>query len=113
MLRRAFSLIFSLMLVAASHNMAQARGAEPAVDRMVICAGARAVTVYVDASGDPTHAPHMCPDCALHSLGVLPEALPSLGLAPIFSYHATVEAALAVCLLTYGHAMARAPPVLI
>ncbi|MEP2890431.1 hypothetical protein [Tateyamaria sp.] len=113
MLRRCLTLFFSLMLVVTSHNMAQARGAEPAVDRMVICAGARAVTVYVDATGEPTQAPHMCPDCALHGLGVLSSVAPVLEHAPVFTHHAAGEVALAVRLLAYGRALARAPPVLI
>lgn len=46
-----------------------------AVDRMVICTGLVASVVYTDADGQPTSAPHLCPDCVMHlAFGVLPFA---------------------------------------
>ncbi|WP_299374980.1 hypothetical protein [uncultured Tateyamaria sp.] len=67
------SILLSVMLVMSSIGFATARGADPAVDRMVICIGASAQVVYIDAEGRPTAAPHLCPDCTLHALdAVLP-----------------------------------------
>jgi len=71
MLRACLSILLSLMLLVTSHSMAIARGADQAVDRIVICTGTTLSTLYVDAEGQPTAAPHLCPDCALHG----PDAL--------------------------------------
>ena len=70
MLRTVLSLMLSLLLVVTSHSAGYARGAERAVDQMVICVGVQSVVVYVDTEGQPTSAPHFCPDCALHALAV-------------------------------------------
>lgn len=45
--------------------MAVARGAAAATGQMVICTSDGLATVYVDAQGAPTGAPHICPDCML------------------------------------------------
>lgn len=111
MLRRCLSFVFGLMLVVTSHSVVLARGSETAVDQMVICKGSQAVTVYIDASGEPTLAPHMCPDCTLLGLDGLPRGVFVLGRAPVFSHQAATEAALAMQPLAYSHAMVRAPPV--
>ena len=73
MTRALMSTLLSIMLVISCHGFAMARGSDPAVDRMVICIGATAQVVYVDADGRPTAAPHLCPDCTLHTFdAVLP-----------------------------------------
>lgn len=71
MMRGIVSFVTSLLLVLTSHSMAQARNAADATDQMVICAGSQAVVIYIDAQGTPTHAPHVCPDCALHGFDML------------------------------------------
>lgn len=113
MMRRALFLILSFMLVATSYSTGQARGADPAVDRIVICAGSQATVVYIDASGQPTDAPHICPECALHTLDVLPVAGFGFGPSPVFVHHAVRQVEQAVHRLVHGRAMARAPPALI
>ena len=45
--------------------MATARGASAATGQMVICTGTGPVVVYIDDEGQPTAAPHICPDCVL------------------------------------------------
>ena len=72
MARIAFRLALVMALVLTSYGAASARGAAPAVDRMVICAGHDVVVVYLDAEGHPTHAPHLCPDCVMHLLADVP-----------------------------------------
>lgn len=57
--------LVSLLLMATGHSMAMARGAAAATGQMVICTGAGPTTVYTDADGAPTDAPHICPDCIL------------------------------------------------
>ena len=68
MMRHLTSLLLSFVLVLTSHSAAMARGSSTAVDQMVICSGTTVITVYVDRDGQPTEAPHLCPDCALHLL---------------------------------------------
>ncbi|KAJ56155.1 hypothetical protein ACMU_10410 [Actibacterium mucosum KCTC 23349] len=55
----------SLLLVSvlvSSIGLASARGQAPAVDMIVICAGQGFATIAIDADGNPTHAPVLCPD---------------------------------------------------
>ena len=68
MIRILTSLTLALMLALTSQSMAVARGAAPAVGQMVLCVGAGTVMVYTDATGQPTSAPHICPDAALNVL---------------------------------------------
>jgi hypothetical protein len=62
-----------------------ARGQAMAAGEIVICANGAAVTIAVDAEGNPTGAPHWCPDCVLLLLaGLAPAhaaALPAAGAA--------------------------------
>ena len=69
-MRRLFSspllgVLLSVLLALTAHSMAMARGATAATGQMVICTGTGPVTVYTDAEGAPTDAPHICPDCIL------------------------------------------------
>lgn len=66
MWRATLSLILTVALLTTSIGSAAARGAAPGVDRVVICIGLHTATLYVDAEGAPTRAPHLCPDCVLH-----------------------------------------------
>jgi len=68
MLRSLISLLLALMLALTSQSMALARGASAATGQMVLCMGTGPVVVYTDAEGQPTSAPHICPDSALNIL---------------------------------------------
>ena len=48
------------------------RGQTMAAGEIVICANGAAVTIAVDAEGNPTGAPHWCPDCVISLLAGLP-----------------------------------------
>ncbi|MGC1495394.1 MAG: hypothetical protein WA790_06265 [Sulfitobacter sp.] len=58
--------MLAMMLALTSQSMAVARGASAATGQMVLCTGAGPVAVYTDATGQPTSAPHICPDSALN-----------------------------------------------
>ena len=78
MIRLLTSLTLAFVLALTSQSMAVARGAAPATGQMVLCTGAGTVMVYMDAEGQPTSAPHICPDAALNvllDLGVADVAL--------------------------------------
>lgn len=57
--------LLALILALTSQAMAVTRVSSDATGQMVLCIGTQSVTVYVDAEGQPTAAPHFCPDCAL------------------------------------------------
>ncbi|GLQ27438.1 DUF2946 family protein [Sulfitobacter pacificus] len=63
MTRVILSFLLAFLLALTSQSMAAARGAAAATGQMVICTGSGTMTVYTDAGGEPTTAPHLCPDC--------------------------------------------------
>jgi hypothetical protein len=67
-MRCTLAILLSLMLGITSQSMAVARGASAATGQMILCTGAGPVAVYTDAQGQPTNAPHLCPDSALNVL---------------------------------------------
>jgi len=75
MMRVLTPLLLALMLALTSQSMAVARGASAAAGQIVLCTGSGPMAVFVDAEGQPTGAPHICPDATLHVLveGALPD----------------------------------------
>lgn len=69
MLNRSFiAVLLAFVLGLTSQSMAAARGASAATGQMVLCTGTGPVAIYLDAEGQPTSAPHICPDAALNVL---------------------------------------------
>lgn len=69
MLNRSFiAVLLAFVLGLTSQSMAVARGASAATGQMVLCTGTGPVAIYLDADGQPTSAPHICPDAALNVL---------------------------------------------
>ena len=66
MTRAISALILSLVLALTSHSAAVARSGPDAVGQMVICTGFGDEILYTDADGQPTSAPHLCPDCVIN-----------------------------------------------
>jgi hypothetical protein len=62
------AICLAFVLALTGQSMASARGATDATGQMVLCVGAEPVVVYVDAAGEPTQAPHFCPDCIMLAL---------------------------------------------
>lgn len=65
-MRLFISICLALVLALTSQSMVTARGAAAATGQMVLCTGAGPLAIYVDAQGQPTSAPHICPDAALN-----------------------------------------------
>jgi hypothetical protein len=63
------ALLIALVLITGQGG-AVARGMAGAVGMAELCAGSSAVMVYIDAQGQPTAPPHLCPDTALSLLDV-------------------------------------------
>lgn len=107
------ALTLSLVLVLTGQSLAQSRGVTMAQGQVEICTGSGPVMVYVDADGQPTQAPHYCPDFALTLLSALAVADITAPRAPdgvrmhAARGHAQVLTAVAL------RASARAPPALI
>ncbi|WP_299164643.1 hypothetical protein [uncultured Tateyamaria sp.] len=113
MMRACLSILLSLMLLVTSHSMAVARGADRAVDRIVICTGTTVSAIYVDADGQPTQAPHLCPDCALHSTDALTPSAISLTAPTRFHVLQVWEPVAFAEHRASGRPGARAPPLVI
>ncbi|MEP2717451.1 hypothetical protein [Pseudophaeobacter sp.] len=76
-LRISLALVLALAVTLTGHASASMKGARDADGQMVICATEGPVTIYVDSDGQPTEAPHFCPDCVMHLLDAVagPEGL--------------------------------------
>ncbi|WP_170560960.1 hypothetical protein [Ruegeria atlantica] len=81
-LNKALPFVLSLLVVLTGQGVAASRGMDRAVGQMVLCTGTGPVVVYMDAEGQPTQAPHFCPDYALTLLGAVSPSEPSLPVAP-------------------------------
>ena len=73
------TLLTVLALLAGTLQMAYASGQAPAVDEMVICTGHTAVTIGIDADGNPTGEVFYCPDCATSALIAVDSAAAPIG----------------------------------
>ena len=72
MVRTCAAFLLTLLLALTGQTMAVARGATDAHGQMIICTGHGPVAVWVDGDGQPTDAPHVCPDCIAQALtGIL------------------------------------------
>lgn len=78
---RTLTLIaLALLLALTSQSLAVARGQTRAGEAVVICSGGGAVTLTLDAQGNPTGPAHLCPDMALAFFAALdlpPMTLPA------------------------------------
>ncbi|WP_254429185.1 MULTISPECIES: hypothetical protein [unclassified Ruegeria] len=81
-LTRILPFALSLLVTLTGQGFAVSRGVDAAVGQMVLCTGSGPVVVYVDAEGQPTQAPHFCPDFALTVLGAVSMAEAAIPDAP-------------------------------
>lgn len=112
-LSRISAVFMMLLLVLTAQSAAVARTMPDATGKMVLCTGSGPVMVYMDAEGNPTGAPHICPDCALSLIVANPE--PDLILTPLGVW--TTASVPAPILMEAAQiipvARARAPPLTI
>ncbi len=103
--------MLALTLALTSQSMAVARGASAATGQMVLCTGTGPIAVFTDASGQPTNAPHICPDSALNIIVAGP-APRLIAPARIITFDLPVpRAARLDPALPYLAALSRGPPV--
>lgn len=103
--------MLAMVVTLTGHASASVKGSRDAAGQMVICSGSGPVAIYVDAEGQPTQAPHYCPDCVMHLLDAVPS--PNDLMLPAYAGQA-FDRLLSV--VQPGHllqleASARAPPV--
>lgn len=60
--RLCTAMLLALSLALTGYGAGFARGQAPAVGEIVICRGLTTVTLPADSEGQPTSAPHLCPD---------------------------------------------------
>jgi len=102
--------LLAAVLVLTGQSMVVARGAAAATGQIEICIGADIVKVYVDRDGQPTQAPHICPDCILTFANASPEltVLPPQTVGTVL-YHLPRPSVDAVRVATASF-WSRAPP---
>lgn len=72
-LRSYLAIVLCLLLVMTAQAMAVMRGASDALLMVELCSGDDVVMIYVDDTGEPNAASHICPDCLPLALaGLLP-----------------------------------------
>ena len=98
------------MLAVTSVTLAAARGHAPAVGQMTLCVGGGMVMVAVDADGNPTAPPHVCPDgvAALVQVDMAAPAMPLRRMAD--GERLSLPPAMQLAAAQAPVARARAPP---
>ena len=107
------AICLAVVLVLTGQSMAAARGAADATGKMVLCVGTQSVVVYMDEQGQPTQAPHFCPDCTLTLIDAAPMCMavsPSILVLPVYFTMAYVAAHSNVDAHSY---LSRAPPTVV
>lgn len=64
-IRPYLAVALGLLMVLTSQSLAVARASSAPAGQMTLCAGTGPVMVYVDQNGEPSGAPHFCPEGAL------------------------------------------------
>ncbi|WP_037310588.1 hypothetical protein [Ruegeria halocynthiae] len=112
-LNRILPLGLSLLVILTGQGVAASRGMNRAVGQMVLCTGSGPVVVYSDAEGQPTKAPHFCPEYAVNLLGAVIVAALAVPHTPRTAQPAPLRCAGNLIALPVPRRPARAPPVLI
>lgn len=112
LLKPILTFALCLTLLATSVTQALAWGQMATGQMVQLCAGGQAVTVMMDAKGNPVDPAHRCPDCL--AVGAdLPPASVGLGLPNGNWVRAELAPLPPVMVNTPLAAMARGPPVFV
>lgn len=101
----------SLLVILTGQGFAASRGIDHVAGQVVLCTGGGPVVVYVDAEGQPTRAPHYCPDFALNLLGAIHEAPTAVPSAPSNALPAPLLQSQDLIAAPLPRHPARAPPI--
>lgn len=111
--RIILSMILSCLVILTGQGVAVSRGVDRAAGQMVLCTGHGPVVVYVDDEGQPTSAPHFCPDYALALLGAVLAEQPDLPHSPGGADHEVLLRAEGLIAAPLPRRPARAPPAIV
>lgn len=112
LLKPILTFVLCLTLLATSVTQALARVQMPTGQMVQLCAGGQAVTVMLDAQGNPVEPVHACPDC-LAVAADLPPASLALGLPNGHWVRVELAPLPPVVASPPLAAMARGPPVFV
>ena len=73
-LRPIVALTLACVMTLTSVALGTARGQAGPAGQMVLCSGKGVLVVYMDENGEPTGAPHYCPDAALSFVDAVVQA---------------------------------------
>ncbi|EEW56646.1 conserved hypothetical protein [Ruegeria sp. TrichCH4B] len=110
LLRRYTALLLAAALLLTGHSAAASRFARDATGQVILCTGTGPVTVYVDENGEPTGAPHICPDCITHILDLAQSPMVFLAPAAVTRQAHRLPSRAQSDVATERTARARAPP---
>lgn len=111
---RLFPVLFLALMLCIGAMQAAVMRLQASAGSITICSGAGMVTLHLDASGQPTAPPHLCPDCTAALAAGLADAPVSAPRAPFLRAEVlalpVVQAVRTQLLL---HPQARGPPRLV
>ena len=107
------AICLAVVLVLTGQSMAAARGATDATGKMVLCVGAESVVVYMDEQGQPTQAPHFCPDCTLTLIEAAPMGMAVSPVILVLSPYITMAYVAAHSNVDAHSYLSRAPPTVV
>lgn len=114
---RRFSHILSYALAAiialTAQSGAVARMMPDATGQIVICTGSGPMMVYTDENGEPTSAPHVCPDCTMSLIVALTDQEKSLAATGDWSRETASSLVAGRIVVKFGTPSARGPPLMI
>ncbi|MBE1284137.1 MAG: hypothetical protein GJ676_12575 [Rhodobacteraceae bacterium] len=70
-LRVYLAVFLALVVAVTGYGVGTMRGQADPSGQIVLCTSVGPVSVYVDEDGQPTQAPHHCPDCTMQLLASL------------------------------------------
>lgn len=111
-LKPLLTVVLCLIVLATSVTQAIARGQMAGGQMMQLCAGGKAVTVMMDAQGNPADPASPCPDCAAITAALSPAA-PDVIRASGHAVRLPPPVVISVVLQMARSADARGPPALI
>lgn len=104
------TICLAVVLALTGQSMAAARGAADATGKMVLCVGTQSVVVYMDEQGQPTQAPHFCPDCTLSLMDATPMDMAVSPSSLVLSAYITMVYVAAHSNVDAHSYLSRAPP---
>ncbi|WP_424832921.1 hypothetical protein [Ruegeria sp.] len=112
-IRITLSMALSVLVILTGQGVAASRGVDRAVGQMVLCTGTGPVVVYMDEEGQPTRAPHYCPDYVLSLLGAVLDPQVDMPQPPETPRHTVLLNADGLIAAPVPQTPARAPPALV